>query len=431
MTGEQKPNQFVRPSMIEIEECRSCNSNKFVSILPFGETPIADKLLKENQLSLPEYRAPLTLVLCLECGLTQILETVSPDVLFGGDYPYYSSVSPALMKHFSESARDLIKDRKLGATSLVVEAASNDGYMLDVFLKSSIPVLGIDPASGPAEVAKAKGIETLNTFFELKLAQTLAEDGIKADIFLANNVLAHVPDLNGFVAAIATILQPDGVAVIEVPYLLDLVEHCEFDTIYHQHLCYFSVTSLNSLFARQGLTINKVVRTSIHGGSLRFFASKNDAVDSSVIRILALENEKNISCPSFFSEFCRKLELIKIDIHKILDDLAKDGARIVGYGAAAKATTLLHYLDIGRDQLDCILDRSPKKHGQYMPGSCIPIESSDLLNELNVDYVLILAWNFAREIMAENKDFSERGGQFIVPIPEPSIIKDGLAIHSL
>lgn len=429
--GNNKTTVFVRPPMVEIEECRSCNSKNLATILPFGETPIADKLLKENQLSLPEYRAPLTFVQCLSCGLAQILETVSPDVLFGGDYPYYSSVSPALMKHFKDSALNLINQRNLDANSLVIEAASNDGYMLDVFQKSHIPVLGIDPATGPAKVAKEKGIETLNTFFELSLAQKLAREGKLADVFLANNVLAHVPDLNGFVAAIGTILKPDGVAVIEVPYLLDLVEHCEFDTIYHQHLCYFSVTSLNSLFARHGLTITDVVRTSIHGGSLRFFASKSASVAPSVSRLLALEQEKGITSLSFFSEFCRKLEIIKTDMRQILNDLALDGARIVGYGAAAKATTLLHYLEIGHEQIDCILDKSPKKHGHFMPGSGIPIEPPELLRELNADYVMILAWNFAREIMAENKEYVERGGQFIVPIPHPEIVKDSLKIHSL
>ena len=234
---------FAAPPMDTVSVCRACGSPDLETILAFGNTPLADGLIRPDRASVPPIKAPLTLAHCNGCGLGQILETVAPSVLFGADYPYYSSVSPSLMKHFADSASALIDDQSLGPESLVIEAASNDGYMLGVFHEAGIPTLGIDPAPGPAAKSAERGIPTLNAFFTRDLAERLAAEGRRADVFLANNVLAHVADLNGFVAGIAALLAEDGVAVIECPYLIDLVDHCEFDTIYHQHLCYFSATS--------------------------------------------------------------------------------------------------------------------------------------------------------------------------------------------
>ncbi|MEO8168485.1 MAG: methyltransferase domain-containing protein, partial [bacterium] len=244
---------------IATAKCFSCGNKELHSILNFGKTPLADALLWERQLNEPEIFAHLELAFCHACSLVQITESVDPEILFQRDYPYYSSVSPSLMKHFSDSAKNIIADRQLDAHSLVIEAASNDGYMLKTFVDAGIPVLGIDPAEGPAAVAKEKGIPTLNTFFTSKLAEQLKAEGKSADVFLANNVLAHVPDLNGFVEGIKILLKDTGVAVIEAPYVVDLVDHIEFDTIYHQHLCYFSVHALDNLFRRHGLYLNDIV----------------------------------------------------------------------------------------------------------------------------------------------------------------------------
>ncbi|GLQ07898.1 class I SAM-dependent methyltransferase [Sneathiella chinensis] len=423
--------QTLLPETTVIDRCRSCQSDHLTDIQYFGETPLADKLVRHDQLAYPQYRAPLTLTQCTDCGLAQIRETVSPDILFGGDYPYYSSVSPALLRHFGRSAENLIAKRKLDRNSLVVEAASNDGYMLKVFADHGIPVLGIDPASGPAAVANANGIHTLNTFFTADLARQLADEGKQADLFLANNVLAHVPDLNGFVAGIATILKPDGQAVIEAPYLKDLVDHCEFDTIYHQHLCYFSLSSLIPLFERHGLHLNDVDHTDIHGGSLRLYISGGEGQSSTLRDMLAEERTCHITRPAYFTAFKDRLSTIKTDLHILLDGLKATHARIAGYGAAAKATTLLHYLDIEDGYLDCVLDRNENKQGWFMPGTALEIRHPDWLADNPPDYVMILAWNFANEIMKDQSRFAGQGGQFILPVPTPGIVNGPVQNKSL
>ena len=267
-------------------ECRSCGSKRLLPVLDLGETPLADQLLDADQLEVPEYTAPLDVVFCEECTLVQITVSVPPEILFCNNYPYFSSVNPALMEHFGASARDIMEKRDLGADSLVVEAASNDGYMLRNFVERGIPVLGIDPADGPAKAAEEAGVRTMNTFFTTDLAKSIKQEHGGADIFLANNVLAHVPDLNGFVDGIKTLLKDDGMAVIECPHVVDLVDHCEFDTIYHQHLCYFSATALDNLFRRHGLYLNEVKHLGIHGGSLRLFVEPREAVGSSVRELL-------------------------------------------------------------------------------------------------------------------------------------------------
>ncbi|MEN9580696.1 MAG: hypothetical protein RJA70_3705, partial [Pseudomonadota bacterium] len=273
----------------KLESCRSCGSTRLKEFLDLGTLPLADRLLTKEQLGEEEPAVPLVVVFCEHCSLVQITETVEPAVLFGQDYPYFSSVSPSLLKHFGDSAQALIQRRELGPTSLVIEAASNDGYMLRNFVDRGIPVLGIDPAHGPAKKAQESGVNTLHDFFTLELARKLKSEGRAADLFLANNVLAHVADLNGFVEGFASVLKDTGMAVIECPYLIDLVDHCEFDTIYHQHLCYFSVIALDALFRQHGLYLNDVQRVSIHGGSLRLFIEKREAVQSSVTDLIQQE----------------------------------------------------------------------------------------------------------------------------------------------
>jgi len=404
-----------------IDGCRSCGSSKLTSFLDLGTTPLADQLLTKEQLDDVELVAPLDVVLCEDCSLVQITETVSPEVLFCQNYPYFSSVSKMLMKHFGDSAQHILDTRKLGADSLVVEAASNDGYMLKHFVAAGVPVLGIDPADGPAKKAQEAGVRTLNTFFTKDLAQELFEEGHRADVFLANNVLAHVADLNGFTAGVARLLKDDGVAVIECPYLLDLIEHCEFDTIYHQHLCYFSITALVHLFGRHGLSLNEVVRTPIHGGSLRLFIEKKDNVGESVTSLLQKEEKLGVSTLGYYRGFASRVEGLKSDLIALLDDLKRQGKRIYGYGAAAKGCTLLSYCGVGSQYLDCILDLSPMKQGLYFTGNRLPIEPPSKLLEDQPDAVLIIAWNFAKEIMQQQEAYRDRGGTFVIPVPEVRI----------
>lgn len=403
-------------------QCRCCRQSGLKPVLDLGLMALSDGLLTESQLREPEGKYPLEVAYCPHCSMVQILETVPPEKLFCEDYPYYSSFSDALLEHSRKNVLSLIEKRELGANSFVVELASNDGYLLKNYVEKGIPCLGIDPAEGPAKVAEKVGVPTLCKFFTKELAHQLAEEGRRADVIHANNVLAHVADTNGFVEGIGILLKDKGVAVIEAPYVRELIEHCEFDTIYHEHLCYFSVTSLDHLFRRNGLYLNNIEQLSIHGGSLRSYVSLYEDVQESVQALLKEEQELGVDQYYFYKPFSTKVQNIRSKMCDLLWGLKEKGKTIAGYGAAAKGAIMLNYIGAGPNIIDFIVDRNVHKHGKYMPGMHIPIYDPARLMEVLPDYVVILPWNFKDEILSQQAAFRDRGGKFIIPIPEPIIV---------
>ena len=402
--------------------CRSCGGKDLTVFLSLGDMPLSDGLLAAEDLERQEPRYPLDVAFCPDCALVQILETVPPERLFGADYPYFSSFTDALLEHSAANVAARIAEQRLDGHSLVVELASNDGYLLQYYRARGVPVLGIDPAPGPVAAARARGVETLQAFFGRDLALQLAAGGRRADVIHANNVLAHVADTNGFVSGIGTLLEEDGVAVIEVPYVRELIDHGEFDTIYHEHLCYFSVTALTRLFQRHGLSLNRVEPLEIHGGSLRLFVGKRERNDRSVTEYLQAERRAGVDEYEYYTGFSARVSRIRSDLLALLDGLKRGGARIAGYGAAAKGTILLNFAGIGREVLEFVADRNVHKQGRFVPVVRLPIVSPERILEAQPDYLLILPWNFKDEIMEQQAEYRRRGGRFIVPVPEPVIV---------
>jgi len=401
--------------------CRSCHHSPLQVVLSLGKMPLANALLTADQLAEPEPAFPLDLAWCPRCTLVQITETVPPETLFR-DYVYFSSYSDTMVRHAGELATRLTRERRLGPASLVLEIASNDGYLLQHYVAAGVPVLGIEPARNVAQVATERGIRTVCEFFGERLAGDLRARYGPADVVHAHNVLAHVADLESVVRGIGLILRDDGVAVIEVPYLRDLVERCEFDTIYHEHLCYFSVTALDRLFRQHRLTLSEVERIPIHRGSLRLSVVRKGENGDSVRRLLAEEAAWGVDSETPVLKFARRVEQLKVSLLEMLESLRRSGKAIAAYGAAAKGSTLLNYLGIGRDVLDFVADRSPYKQGRYMPGVHVPIVPPSRLVEAMPDYVLLLTWNIAHEVLAQQAEYRRLGGRFILPVPSPQVV---------
>jgi 2-polyprenyl-3-methyl-5-hydroxy-6-metoxy-1,4-benzoquinol methylase len=402
--------------------CRSCHQQQLSIFLDLGHTPVADGLVKPTHLEQKDPYFPLQVAFCGHCGMVQILETVAPEILFSSDYPYFSSFSEQLLAHSKANVEEVLSQRNLNKSSLVIELASNDGYLLQYYVEKGIAVLGIDPADGPAKAARQRGVETLHDFFTLELAADLKAQGRTADVLHANNVLAHVADTNGFVEGIATLLKNDGIAIIEVPYAKALIDHLEFDTIYHQHLLYLTVTALDYLFRAHNLFLNRVEQLSVHGGSLRLFVEKQENVQESVKELLRIEHQQGVDSINYYLDFSQRVTNLKLRLMSILGQLKAAGHSIAGYGAAAKGCTLMSYMEIDASLIDFIADKNTHKQGLYTPGNRIAIVHPDQVLEKMPDYLVIFPWNFADEIMTQQQEYHRRGGKFIIPLPEPKII---------
>jgi SAM-dependent methyltransferase len=398
--------------------CRACGGRRVPLVISLGRTPLANALLTADQLQGHEDTYPLDLVFCEDCTLVQITETVPPSRLFA-DYTYFSSFSDTMLRHAETLVERVIRERHLAGDALVAEIASNDGYLLQFYRRAGIRVLGIEPAANIAKVAEERGIPTVVDFFGEACARTLAARGDRADVVHANNVLAHVPDLPGFARGLATLLTEGGVAIIEAPYVKDLIDHREFDTIYHEHLSYFSLTAIHRLFASHGLAVIDVERLPIHGGSLRVTIGHagGRAASPAVAALLGEEEAWGVTTFEFYKRFADDVADLRRSLLTVLSDLRAAGKRLAAYGAAAKGSTLLNCFGIGRDYLDFVVDRSPHKQGRYMPGVHLPIDAPSRLLRDRPDFVLLLTWNFADEILEQQAEFRQGGGRFIIPVP--------------
>lgn len=404
-------------------QCRSCGGKIGVNVLDLGIQPLANNLLQSGDLDKPEPKFPLRLALCQSCWLLQITDLVPPVELFS-EYLYFSSFSDAMLRHAKEAAERYIHEFQLGRNSCVMEIASNDGYLLQNFVRACIPCLGIEPAKNIAKVAVEKGVPTLCEFFGECLGVRLAGEGRQADLVLGNNVFAHAPLPNDFVAGIRAVLKPEGRAILEFPYAVDMVDHSEFDTIYHEHVFYFTLTALVPLFRRHGLEIYHVERLVIHGGSLRLFAGQVGVqpIRATVTELLAEEARKGVATLEYYAHFAQQAGEIKRSLKALLSCLLQEGKQVAAYGASAKGSTLLNFSGVGRDEISFVVDRSTYKVGRFTPGTHLPILAPEELVERAPDYTLLLTWNFADEILRQQQVYRSRGGRFIVPIPQVQVI---------
>ncbi|MEQ8194580.1 MAG: class I SAM-dependent methyltransferase [Rhodospirillales bacterium] len=403
--------------------CRLCDSDRLSLVLSLTPTPPANAFVAGQALGDAQQTFPLDVFFCEACAHVQLLDVVDPGVLFS-DYVYVSGTSPVFVKHFEEYARTILDRFKPAPGSLVLDIGSNDGTLLEQFKKAGMNVLGIDPARGIARAATDRGIETLADFFSLPLAEKIREERGSAAVITANNVFAHADDLAGITNGIRRLLAPEGIFVFEVSYLADVYRDTLFDTIYHEHLAYHTVKPLTGFFARHGLELIAAERVSSHGGSLRGIVQHADgphAVTESVTARIAEEERLGLDKSATLKQFAAKIDGIKQDLTALLRDIKARGETIAGFGAPAKATTLMYHFGLGPDVIDFIVDDSPLKQGLFTPGHHIPVLPSAALYERKPDYALILAWNFAEPIMNNHRKFLQGGGHFIVPLPRARI----------
>jgi C-methyltransferase C-terminal domain/Putative zinc binding domain/Methyltransferase domain len=406
-----------------VEACRSCGSTALRPFLSLGRVPIANALLTAADLAREEPRYPLEVGFCESCSLVQLLFALPADAIFDESYPYFSSFSEDLLAHAKAHVEGLLAAGRLGPDRLLVEVASNDGYLLRHAVERGVPVLGIEPTPGPAAAARALGIPTLMAFFGRGMAAGLRRDHGPADVIVANNVMAHVPDLNGFVAGFRELIADDGLITIENPYLRDLIDHAEFDTIYHEHWCYFSCTAVDALMRRHGLYLNDVEYfPRLHGGTLRWHVSPVEARTPRALAYLDEERQRGLTAFGAYERFGERVAGIAHELRMMLARLRAEGATIAAYGATAKGSTLVNYVGIDQRTLAFVADRNPHKQGTWTPGARVPIVPAEALLERQPDYVLLLAWNFADEILRQQAEYRRRGGRFIVPIPSPVIV---------
>lgn len=403
-------------------DCRLCGSTDLIEVLSFGETPLANAYLSSTDLDKPEIFAPLVVNACNACKLVQLRDVVDPKILFS-NYLYVSGTSPIFVAHFADYAKTIAKRFSLSGNSLVIDIGSNDGVLLSHFKKEGTKILGIDPAKNIAEEATKNGIPTVAKFLSSETARIIASEYGKASIITANNVFAHTDNVIGFVEAIKKLLKPDGVFIFENQYLKDLIEKNLFDMIYHEHLCYYHLTPLVPFFQRLGLRIFDVEHVPTHGGSIRVYVGLKDSSHKTSQRVQNMLNGESIlNNISTYHAFAERINAIGGKLRLLLDDFRNQGKRIVGYGAPAKATTLCYALGIDGRMLEYIVDDSRMKQGLFMPGTHIPIKTSDTLYTDKPDYGLILAWNFADSIVKNHQLFIKNGGIFILPVPEPRIL---------
>ncbi len=404
--------------------CRVCGVVGVRPFLDLGKMPLSDGLVRPENLQGPELTFALEVAFCPNCAMVQILQDVAQEVLFPEDYPYFSSFSDQLLAHSRRHALNLVETRSLSGDSLVVELASNDGYLLQNFVELGVPVLGIDPAPAQVKAANDKGVRSICRFFGLELAEELLAGGTgQAEVIIANNVCAHVPDLNGFVAGMKALLAPGGLITIENPYVRDLIDHCEFDTIYHEHLFYHSCTGIARLMERHGLHLNHVEYfAELHGGTLRYHVSHQAGRTPELEAYLADEAATGVDSFRYYEGFAQRVEQLRVDLRALLSSLRAQGRTVAAYGAAAKGSTMLNYVGIDGDLVSFVVDRNTHKQGLHMPGTHQPILGVDALVEQRPDFTLILAWNFKEEIMGQQRGYTEAGGQWIVPVPHPEVI---------
>ncbi|WP_029008358.1 class I SAM-dependent methyltransferase [Azospirillum halopraeferens] len=406
--------------------CRACGAPLTRSFADLGSTPVSNAFRRAGELTEPEPFFPLHAYVCDSCHLVQLRDFRAPEHLFTDDYAYFSSYSTSWLRHAEAYTQAMVERFGIGSENLVVEVASNDGYLLRYFKARGVPVFGVEPCANVAAAAERNhGIRSVVRFFGAETARDMVADGLAADLMAANNVLAHVPDPNDFLAGFAILLKPSGVVTFEFPHLLRLIAGRQFDTIYHEHYSYLSLLAVENLLARHGLAAFDVEELATHGGSLRLFAGHAGAVPEASASLRAVrvqERSAGLDTSAPYDGFAEEVRRTKRRLLSELIALKDAGARIAGYGAPAKGNTLLNYCGIGRDFIDFTVDRSPQKQGLYLPGTAIPILAPEAIAEARPDYVLILPWNLKDEIVAQMAGIAQWGGRFIVPIPDVAVI---------